>query len=297
MKEQIPLEPAPLAEIPHDYPDDGTHEVAPDVAYKRLAIVNVVFVGLPSAGDRHWVLVDTGIPGATPLIERAAKKRFGGHSRPAAILMTHGHFDHVGGLAHLAKKWNTPIYAHDLELPYLDGRASYPEPDPKVGGGLMATLSPLYPRGPVDVRPWLQELPADGTVPGLPGWKWLHTPGHAAGHVSFWRSQDRLLIAGDAFVTTGQESVYAVVVQKPEMHGPPMYFTPDWHAARDSVRKLAALAPEIVVTGHGQAMRGRAMLGALELLADEFEQIAVPSGSPYLDHPARAEDGSAYCPP
>jgi len=50
MKEQIPLEPAPLAEIPHDYPDDGTHEVAPDVAYKRLAIVNVVFVGLPPPG-------------------------------------------------------------------------------------------------------------------------------------------------------------------------------------------------------------------------------------------------------
>jgi glyoxylase-like metal-dependent hydrolase (beta-lactamase superfamily II) len=161
----------------------------------------------------------------------------------------------------------------------------------------MAALSPLYPRGPIDVRPWLQKLPADGTVPGMQGWRWIHTPGHSAGHISLWRILDRALIVGDAFVTTAQESAYAVAMQKPEIHGPPMYFTPDWHSARDSVRALAALAPEIVVTGHGVAMRGQKMLRALELLADEFEQIAVPSRSPYIDHPARADDGSAYGPP
>jgi hypothetical protein len=47
-------------------------------------------------------------------------------ARPAAIVMTHGHFDHVGALASLAERWDVPIYAHPLELPYLDGRSSYP---------------------------------------------------------------------------------------------------------------------------------------------------------------------------
>src|SRR3954453_10812063 len=42
---------------------DGTLEVAPDLAYRRLAIVNVVFVGKAGANDRGWVLIDTGIAG------------------------------------------------------------------------------------------------------------------------------------------------------------------------------------------------------------------------------------------
>ncbi len=294
MKEQIPLDPAPLADLPHNYAEDKTHEVAPDLAYKRLAMVNVVFYGAPSAGDRQWVLIDTGIPGLASSIEKAARLRFGKNSRPAAIIVTHGHFDHIGNLKHLAKKWNTTIYAHELEIPYLDGSASYPPPDPTTGGGIMPLLAPLFPRGPIDVSPWLQALPADQQVPFMPGWKWIHTPGHTVGHISLWRENDRTLIVGDAFITTNQESAYAVAIQKPELHGPPMYFTPDWHSARDSVAKLATLAPDIVVTGHGRAMKGPTMLQALELHAAEFVQIAVPSGSPYLSHPARVEDGSAY---
>ena len=296
MKSQIPLDPAPFAEIPHDFPDDGTHEIAEDVAYQRLAMVNVVFVGRPFARDREWVLVDTGIIGTAGRIERAARERFGPGARPAAIILTHGHCDHAGCLETLAEKWDTPVYAHVLEAPYLNGQASYPPPDPTVGGGLISTLSPFFPRGPVNVGERLRSLPEDGSIPNLPGWRWIHTPGHSVGHISLWREADRLLIVGDAFITTVQESAYAVAVQKPEMHGPPMYFTPDWKAAGESVGKLAALGPEIVVTGHGAAMRGPEMLRALELLADEFPSIAVPSGTSYLDRPATAEDGSAYRP-
>ena len=118
--------------------DDSTHEIADDLAYKRLAIVNVVFVGQPGAGDREWVLIDAGLPGFSGAIKHAAGARFGEHSRPAAILMTHGHFDHVGSLETLANDWDAPIYAHLLEQPYLNGRSAYPPPDPSVGGGLMA---------------------------------------------------------------------------------------------------------------------------------------------------------------
>lgn len=69
------------------------------------------------------------------------------------------------------------------ELPYLNGTQSYP-PDAMAGGGLMSLMAPLYPRGPIDVSQWLKVLPANGDVPGMPGWRWLHTPGHAPGHVS-----------------------------------------------------------------------------------------------------------------
>ena len=80
------------------------------------------------------------------------------------------------------------------------------------------------------------------------------------------------------------------------MHGPPMYFRVDWDKAQASVRRLAALRPETVITGHGPPMQGEAMRQALDQLAQDFDHVAVPRESRYLDHPARAEDGTAYRP-
>ena len=74
----------------------------------------------------------------------------------------------------------------------------------------MATLSPLFPRGPIDVSERLYALPEDGSVPGMRDWKWIATPGHTDGHISLWRESDRTLISGDAVITTRQESAYAV---------------------------------------------------------------------------------------
>ena len=268
-----------------DIETDGTlHEVTADIAWQRLGIVNVVYVGVPDTGSNEWVLIDAGIPGTTKLIKNAVNDRFGENACPSAIVMTHGHFDHVGALKNLSKEWDVPIYAHQQELPYLNGTTSYPEPDPSVGGGMMAIASRFYPRGPIDVSQWLQPLPADGNIPGMPGWRWIHTSGHTKGHVSLWHEANRTLIAGDAFITTDQESAYAVATQKLEIQGPPMYLTPDWDSARASVRKLAALQPELVITGHGKALHGAEMREGLQALADNFDEIAVPESGKYVDN-------------
>ena len=57
-------------------------------------------------------------------------------------------------------------------------------------------------------------------------------------------------------------SAYAVALQKPEIHGPPMYYTQDFEAAGATVRTLAGLEPELVITGHGRAMEGADMRAA-----------------------------------
>jgi glyoxylase-like metal-dependent hydrolase (beta-lactamase superfamily II) len=289
LAQQVPLDRSDTA---GQQQDDGIITVLDDLAYKQLVFVNVVFIGHP--GQPGWVLVDAGIPASAGRIRRAAAARFGEGVPPAAIVMTHGHFDHVGVLEDLAAGWDVPVYAHPLERPYLDGSKAYPPADPTVGGGAMSLLSPLYPRSPVNVAARLRDLPADGSVPPLPGWRWLHTPGHSVGHVSLWREADRTLVAGDAIITTAGESAYAHAVQEPELHGPPKYFTHDWQAAEASVARLAALEPELVVTGHGQAMRGEATRAALHRLSREFRTLAVPEGGRFVDAPRRAEDGSAY---
>lgn len=260
---------------------DGVREIARDVAYKRLAIVNCVFCGFPGAGDRRWILIDTGMPGSAGAIARAAAHRFGPEARPYAIILTHGHVDHAGSALTLAERWDVPVFAHRLESNYLNGGERYPKPNPWAGG-LMSLTSPLLSRGPIDLGDYLWLLPRDGTVPGMPGWRWILTAGHTRGHISLWRASDRLLIAGDAIVTTRQESVYNVATQSPEMHGPPMYFTDNWEESRQSVRLIDDLRPETVVTGHGRAMRGPAMQQALHELAARFDEVAVPHRPPLL---------------
>ncbi len=261
-------------------------EVTPDLACLQLSIVNVYFFGAPNAADRSWVLIDAGLAFSGSWIHQAAVERFGAGSRPAAIVLTHGHFDHVGALPDLADRWDAPIYAHELELPYLTGQSSYPPPDPAVGGGAMSFLSRFYPRGPVELGDRVRLLPADGTVPGMAGWRWIHTPGHTAGHVSFFRDADRTLVAGDAFVTVKQESALAVLTQQQEVRRPPAYYTSDWQAARRSIETLAQLRPSVAATGHGRPMYGERMRQELAELLRNWDQLALPSQGRYLRRPA-----------
>ena len=287
-----------ILESPNRLASSDLRPLLDDLAYLCTVMVNVYFVGPPHAGDREWVLVDAGMPGSADRIAEAAEARFGPGSRPSAIILTHGHFDHVGALESLARRWDAPIFAHPMELPYLTGRASYPPPDPSVGGGLVSALSWSFPRGPIDLGGRVQPLPDDGSVPGLAAWRWILTPGHTPGHIVLFRDADRTLIAGDAIVTTKQESIAAVISQRRELHGPPMYFTPDWEAAGRSVATLANLNPEIAATGHGEPLRGESMRADLHALARDFRRRAVPRHGRYVNRPAIAdENGVVSMPP
>ncbi len=256
-------------------------EVRNDVYYYTNQIVNLIMVGAPG-GD--WVLIDTGMPTSGKEILEVAEARFGKARPPQAILLTHGHFDHVGGLVYLLEKWEgVPVYAHPLEAPFLTGKQAYPEPDTTVEGGLLAKISAIYPHEPIDVFPRLRMLPDDHTVPALPDWRWYHVPGHSPGQVAFFRERDGVLIAGDAFVTVQQDSLYKVLFQKEEVCGPPRYLTTDWPASWESVKVLEALHPQEVITGHGKAMGGAALREGLSRLVQDFPELAIPDYGKFVD--------------
>lgn len=257
-------------------------EMAPDLYCFTVQIVNVVFFGIAGEGN-DWVLIDAGMPKSGTRIKDEAEKRFGIDNPPKAIILTHAHFDHIGGLIDLLEIWDVPVYAHELELPYITGQKNYPEPDTTVEGGMVAKLSFMFPHESIDIGVSAHALSDDHTVPFMPGWKWIHTPGHTEGHISLFRNDDHAMIVGDAFVTVIQDELYKVFTQEKEIGGPPRYLTPDWEAAEQSVGILAALRPNIAITGHGVPVEGQWLHENLNKLDTEFQSIAVPDHGKYVD--------------
>ncbi|EDL64259.1 MBL fold metallo-hydrolase [Bacillus sp. SG-1] len=250
-------------------------EVLPDLYCFNVQIVNIAFIGNPRESN-EFVLVDAGMPDSESMIMEAAKERFGENAVCKAIILTHGHFDHVGALKGLLKKWDVPVYAHSLEKPFLSGESSYPPPNTDADSGLVAKMSSMFPRHSINISSHLNILPEDGAIPVLPGWRAIHTPGHTPGHISLFRDSDKALISGDAFINVEQEKLYEVMTQKQEIHGPPQYFTVDWQAAWDSVKTLAGLKPQVAVVGHGLPLADDELTTNLDKLARDFGATEIP---------------------
>ncbi len=254
-------------------------------------IVNVYFLGSPG---KPWALVDAGMPGSAGAIKAVAEARYGAGARPEAIVLTHGHFDHVSSLRELADGWDVPVYASQGETPFLTGKSAYPPFDPTVGG-FFPFLSRFFPTSVPDFSDRLRLLPDSGPLPGLPEWEIVATPGHSPGHISLFRASDRTLIAGDACITMNTDSVLDTLTRRQQVTRPPTYATCDWDAARSSVQTLAALKPLVVATGHGTPMVWPDVPDALSQFAEAFP---APTHGRYVPTPAVAnESGIVSVPP
>ena len=264
--------------------------IAPEVGWLPVSFVNVYFVGRP--GEK-WALIDAGLPGYASQIFAAAEARFGAGSKPEAIYLTHGHFDHSGAGKTLADRWQVPIYVHRLELPYLTGRSDYPPPDPTIGGAI-AFLSRFMPSRAADLGSRVREFP-EGELPGLEGWRWTETPGHSPGHVSFFRPSDRTLLAGDALATMNMDSWPGLVTARKVLSRAGAPFNYDWEATRRSVQKLAKLRPNVLGCGHGVPMSDGELPTRLSRFAESF---VPPRRGRYVNAPATVDaEGVVALPP
>ena len=273
-------------------------QVAQGVWGMKLFFVNVFIIANRKNHSKGWILVDTGPEGSAKKIIAMAEAIFGKGAQPTAIVLTHGHSDHSGSVKKLIKQWNVPVYAHELELPYLSGQSSYPPADPSVGQGLLSLVSVFFRKTPIKIGSKLKQIDMNMGIQELPEWKVVFTPGHSPGHISLFFPLNTTLIAGDALATTQAESVIAVLGDVKKLSGPPKYMTTDWKSAEHSVKALTALEPRIIAAGHGPVMRGKEIKEPLAALSANFKELAVPSSGRYVDIAAVADNtGTYYVPP
>jgi glyoxylase-like metal-dependent hydrolase (beta-lactamase superfamily II) len=262
-------------------PQDSASPVAREIALDVYCLgprgrtqTDIYFVRSGSS----WALIDTGWAKDGPSIKQAAETVFGTDTPPASILLTHFHPDHAGSALQLARIWDCPVYVHPDELPLAHGDfaaiTKYAGPlDHWVVLPLMRAMGRRR-REAMLARSSLSDVsrplePGAG-VPGLAGWECIPTPGHTPGHVSFFRTSDRVLITGDAVVTLKLNSVSGLLLQRQGLSGPPRYTSWSWRAAKQSVATLARLEPNVLAGGHGTHLHGPETAGALRTFADRF---------------------------
>lgn len=101
---------------------------------------------------------------------------------PKAILLTHGHFDHVMGIEGWVSNYEIPVYLHEDEKEVLA--------NPKLNLSVMMGKYYAYDK--------VQTL-KDGEVLELAGFsfKVIHTPGHTKGGCCYYEEREGVLISGD----------------------------------------------------------------------------------------------------
>lgn len=203
-------------------------------------------------------------------IRGVATALFGPSARPAAILLTHVHPDHAGSALELARAWQVPVYLHPAEMDLATARdlATVTRYATPLDRAVVLPLMRRLPRRRLEamiaadsLEGWARPLPPDGTVPGLPAWRWVATPGHSPGHVAFHREEDGVLITGDALLTVNLGSpagfVRALLRRGPaRLCAPPRYLDLDHAAAAASAAALVRLRPRVLAPGHGPVMAG-----------------------------------------
>jgi hydroxyacylglutathione hydrolase len=193
--------------------------------------VNVYLVGdvLIDAGTRH---------AAKRILRQLCGRSVSAHA------LTHAHPDHQGASHAVCETRGIPLWCGEGDAEAVEtGNMTGGE----AGSFLNRVIGAVLSGPPHPVARRLKE----GDV--VAGFEVLDTPGHSAGHVSFWRASDRTLICGDVF--TNMTPITG-------LHEPPAIFTPDPARNRESMRRLAELEPELVCFGHGPPLRNPAKLKA-----------------------------------
>jgi glyoxylase-like metal-dependent hydrolase (beta-lactamase superfamily II) len=192
---------------------------------------------------------------------RAAGEELGGIKQ---VVLGHAHADHRGTAPYL----DAPVLCHPDEVADAEAESAI-APYMNLSELPVAWVRWIYP---LLLRRWDGgAVKIAGTVSEgetVAGFEVLHFPGHAPGLIGLWRESDRVALVSDVVYMVDSARL------KPLPQGEASVPHPAWawdHAqAKESVRRLAALEPRVVATGHEHPLRGENLRGTLEEAAEKL---------------------------
>ena len=207
---------------------------------------------IAEADDGRLTVFDAGVPSSWESLQEALSDLGRRPDDVEALVLTHGHFDHLGFAERARLELGVPVYVHENDVPLTRHPRQYGHARARVryfatqrrALPIVASLvrhRAWWPQPVKEVRRFTEgELP----VPGAP--RVVFTPGHTLGHCAFHFPDRDVVIAGDAVVTlnpytgaTGPQIVSEAA-------------TVDSERALASLDALAATGARTVLVGHGE---------------------------------------------
>ena len=226
--------------------DDGIHRV--EDSYTNYFLVE--------DGDRVTV-VDAGHTSSWESFQTALRAIGRKPDDVDAVVLTHGHFDHVGFAERARRELGVPVWVHENDVPLTKHPWRYDHERPRMR--YLATQVRALPivaalaRNRALLAPPVREVrrySGDGRlpVPGEP--QVIFSPGHTLGHCALYFADRDVLIAGDAVVMLDPYTA---------RQGPCIVAgaaTADSERNLRTLDALAATGARTVLTGHGPAWTG-----------------------------------------
>jgi glyoxylase-like metal-dependent hydrolase (beta-lactamase superfamily II) len=201
--------------------------------------------GFPPQAINVYLMGDVLVDAATRRAGNRILKQLRGRDVTAHAL-THAHSDHQGASHEVCTALGIPFWVGERDADAAEEPRLIAERQPDTRINRVVGRFWTGPGHPVDRR-----LREGDTVAGFTV---LDVPGHSAGHVAFWRESDRVLVLGDVLNNMD------VVTGRRGLREPKWFFTPDPERNRESIRRVAALGPELACFGHGPPLRDAAAL-------------------------------------
>lgn len=193
-----------------------------------------------------FLLIDSGPPDTTGVMVDAVSSATNGRG-PKVVVLTHGHYNHAGGLSAIRLAWNPPIASHVDEIPFILGERDYSR---------VRSKNPAYWLGSLlmDTTPWsIPNVQAVEHGRSLFGLTVVHLPGHTPGHLGYFHKEDKAFICGDAIMNVSGR-----------LSRPFGLTTHDMRLAENSIRRMAERNFIHLLPSHGNPImeKGRKVIFA-----------------------------------